>query len=70
MSDLEGTILGVILCSGIGAFCFWRHFRKRETLKAAPIIPWIIPGLGAAATGFMLMVHLVNLMGFETGGRF
>jgi len=67
MSDLTLTLTGLAICACIGTFAFLRHFRKRETLKAAPIIPWIIPALAALATGFMLLVHLVNLMGIETG---
>ena len=65
-TDLYLTLSGIVLCAVIGFFSFRRHFAKRDSLKA-PIVPWIIPTMGALATGFMLLVHLVNLMGLETG---
>jgi len=67
MSDLMLTITALIACVIIGAGSFYKHFQKRDSLKRAPLIPWIIPCLGALATGFMLLVHLVNLLGIETG---
>lgn len=57
-SDLTLTLTGLSICAVIGAFSFVKHFKKRDSLKAAPIVPWIIPALAALATGFMLMVHL------------
>ncbi len=65
-TDLYLTLSGIVLCLLIGVFSFRRHFKERDSLKA-PFIPWIIPTMGALATGFMLVVHLVNLMGLETG---
>jgi len=62
------TILALLACAAISAFAFYKHFQKRDVFKA-PIIPWIIPSLAALATGFMVLVHLVNLMGIETGRR-
>ncbi len=32
------------------------------------MVPWMPIMLGCAATGLMIIVHLVNLWGFETGG--
>jgi len=68
MTDLTLTLTGLVFCALIGIFSFYKHFQKRDSFKA-PIIPWILPCLAALATGFMLMVHLVNLMGIETGRR-
>ncbi|NNE59088.1 MAG: hypothetical protein HKN36_13355 [Hellea sp.] len=66
MTDRNLTLIGLLACALIGVFCFYKHFQKRESYKA-PIIPWIIPTLAALATGFTLIVHLINLMGVETG---
>ena len=68
MTDLQMTLTGLAFCAIVGTFSFFRHFKKTEKYKA-PIIPWIIPAMACIATGFMLIVHLVNLMGIETGGR-
>jgi hypothetical protein len=64
--DLTYTLLGLGVCGFLGAYGFMRHFRKTNALKA-PLIPWMIVSLGCIATAFMLVVHLVNLLGFETG---
>lgn len=64
--DLLFTCLGLITCAVIGIFAFRRHFAKHDKLKPR-MVPWIIISLGAIATGFMLLVHLVNILGIETG---
>jgi len=68
MSDLAISLISLAACALIAAFAFYKHFQKRETFKA-PIVPWIIPSLAALATGFMILVHVVNLLGIETGRR-
>ena len=65
-NDLLGTTVGLAGCILIGVFAFRRHFAKHDKLKPR-MVPWIIISLGAIATGFMLLVHLVNILGIETG---
>jgi uncharacterized protein YneF (UPF0154 family) len=65
-NDLLGTLVGLAACIFIGIFAFRRHFAKHDKLKPR-MVPWIIISLGAIATGFMLLVHLVNILGIETG---
>lgn len=67
-NDLLFTIIGLAACVLIGVFAFRRHFAKHDKLKPR-MVPWIIISLGSIATGFMLLVHLVNILGVETGGR-
>jgi len=31
------------------------------------MVPWMLIFLACVSTGMMIVVHLVNLMGFETG---
>ena len=64
--DLLLTSIGLAACVIIGIFAFRRHFAKHDKLKPR-MVPWIIISLGAIATGFMLLVHLVNVLGIETG---
>jgi len=64
--DLLLTSLGLAACVIIGVLTFRRHFKKHEELKTR-MIPWIVISLGSIATGFMLLVHLVNVLGIETG---
>ena len=65
-NDLLATIVGLSACILIAIFAFRRHFAKHDRLKPR-MVPWIVISLGAIATGFMLLVHLVNILGIETG---
>jgi len=64
--DLLLTSIGLAACVIIGIFAFRRHFAKHDKLKPR-MVPWIIISLACIATGFMLLVHLVNILGIETG---
>jgi len=65
-NDLLFTSLGLATCALIGAYAFRRHFAQHDKLKPR-MVPWIIISLGCIATSFMLLVHLVNILGIETG---
>ncbi|WP_371396901.1 hypothetical protein [Fretibacter rubidus] len=62
------TLIALVLVAGLGIVAFQRNFAKHDKLKPR-MVPWMIIALGCIATGFMLLVHLMNLLGFETGGR-
>ncbi|MDB2438625.1 hypothetical protein N9W89_07895 [Hellea sp.] len=64
--EIGSTSLILAACVLIGIFAFRRHFAKHDKLKPR-MVPWIIISLAAIATGFMVLVHLVNLLGIETG---
>jgi tellurite resistance protein TehA-like permease len=57
--------LGLI---GFGIFGFNRQLGKNRDLRPRRI-PWIFLAMAAFATAFMVLVHIVNLLGFETGTR-
>jgi len=62
------TSLGLLACLGLGALSY--HLHTREHNKLAPrMVPWIIITMACVATSFMLIIHLLNLFGFETGRR-
>jgi len=65
-NDLIISVTALLFCAGLGAFAFRRHFAKHDKLKPR-MVPWMIISLGCIATGFMLVVHIVNIFGFETG---
>ena len=66
--DLILTLAGIAVCAILAATGI--RLRFRETTDIRPYrVPWMIIALVAIAVGFMLIVHLVNLFGFETGGR-
>ena len=64
--DMAYTLLGLGICALLGIYGYMRNFKQHDNLRA-PLIPWMIVSLACLATGFMLLVHLVNLLGFETG---
>lgn len=65
-NDFIITLSCLALCILLGIFSFKKHFARHEELKPR-MIPWIIISLGFIATAFMLFVHLVNILGIETG---
>lgn len=62
------TVLALAACASLGLYSYNRHTREHNEL-APRMVPWIIIAMGSLATSFMLVVHLVNLFGFETGNR-
>lgn len=66
--DILYTLLGLLACLSLGALSY--HLHTREHNKLAPrMVPWIIIAMACVATSFMLIVHLANLFGLETGRR-
>ena len=65
-NDFIITLSCLALCVLLGVFSFKKHFARHEKLKPR-MVPWIIISLGSIATAFMLFVHLVNILGIETG---
>lgn len=65
-TDLKLSLLGLFICVALGALSFQRHFAKHDKLKPR-MVPWMLIFLACVSTGTMVVVHLVNLMGFETG---
>ncbi|MBL4871226.1 MAG: hypothetical protein JKX72_09755 [Robiginitomaculum sp.] len=68
IANLLYAILALAACVSLGLFSYNRHTREHNEL-APRMVPWIMIAMGSLATSFMLVVHLVNLLGFETGNR-
>lgn len=64
--DLTITLVALVILLAIGAISFRNHFAEKPSIKPHRL-PWMIICLGCIATAFMLIVHLANLLGFETG---
>jgi Na+/melibiose symporter-like transporter len=65
-TDMSVSLIGMAICIFLGIIGFRNHFKKHTTIKPHRL-PWMIISLAAIATGFMLLVHVVNLFGLETG---
>lgn len=66
--DLMLTLIALAFCAGLAVISFRNHFGEKKSIKPHRL-PWMIIALGSIATGFMVIVHLANLLGFETGNR-
>lgn len=64
--DLYYSVAGLVILGGLAAFCFRQSFKKHETIKPHRF-PWTISWIALLSVAFMLIVHIVNLFGFETG---
>ncbi len=66
--DLLLTLFALAVFAGIGVFSFRKHFAEHNELTPR-MVPWMFISLACIATIFMLVVHLVNLFGWETGRK-
>ena len=66
--DLTFTLIGLAACVALGLFSYRQHTRENNSLKPR-MVPWILIAMACLATTFMLAVHLVNVLGLETGRR-
>lgn len=66
--DLILTLSGIAISAVLATIGIRLRFQESTDIRPYRM-PWMIIALVAIAIGFMLFVHLVNLFGFETGGR-
>lgn len=65
--SLPATLALFLAAAAVTAFAAWRGARPPNLMKGVRMAPWrLIMVLGAAAT-LIFFVHLVNLLGFQTG---
>ncbi|PTS89758.1 MULTISPECIES: hypothetical protein [unclassified Caulobacter] len=67
--DLPFTVTVLVVLLLLAVFCGWRGARPPNVLKGPRMVPWR-PLMMACVVGMMLLlVHLLNLLGLETGNR-
>jgi hypothetical protein len=65
--DLPLTLSAAVAFLALALVCGWMGARPINVLKGPRMIPWR-PLMMACVVGFMLMlVHLFNLLGVQTG---
>jgi len=65
--DLPLTLSAAVAFLALALVCGWLGARPINVLKGPRMIPWR-PLMMASVVGFMLMlVHLFNLLGVQTG---
>lgn len=66
--DLLISCIALAICAGLVILGFRQNFKeKTEFRRFRP--PWMVIALAAISVGFMIVVHIANLFGFETGNR-
>ncbi len=63
------TLAAFVFSLAFAALCLWRGLGEPK-LGRVRMIPWTPLGLLGVVTALMLLTHMVNLVGIETGGRF
>ena len=66
--DLLISSIALALCAVLAVLGMRNNFKEKMDFRAYRP-PWMVISLGSIAVGFMLVVHIVNLLGFETGNR-
>jgi hypothetical protein len=70
-STMEWTITLAAICAGLAVTIFagWKSGRPKKDSLNARWISWPLVTVLAAAVLVLGLVHAINLMGVETGGR-
>jgi uncharacterized membrane protein len=67
------TLTVTLLSAGLGValvvLCGWRGARPPDVHRGPRMVPWRFLMLLSAAWVLLMVVHLANLMGVETGRR-
>lgn len=66
--NLTTTLVILALAVGLYAFGSWRAAQPADPLNPR-LVPWRPVILIAGVVGLVMLVHLVNMMGFSTGAR-
>jgi hypothetical protein len=66
---MDWTLTLINLAAGAGGFalCSWRAQLPTQFGKVR-LIPWTFLSLACAVWAIFMLVHVVNLLGIETGG--
>ena len=59
------VLMGVFI-AGFG-LCAWQSGRPSDPARGPRMIPWTLLAIFSATAAIFMLVHLVNLFGFETG---
>ena len=66
--DFGLTLGGAVGAAALGVICGWMGARAPDLRRGPRLIPYRFLMMLCAAVVMMLVVHLVNLAGFTTGG--
>lgn len=67
--DLPFTIATIVALLIIAVFCGWRGARPANVLKGPRMMPWRPLMMVCVVAIMLLVVHLLNLLGMQTGNQ-
>lgn len=67
--SLHLTLILLFIAAGIAGFCGWRGAQPPDLLRGPRMVPYRFIMVMAAAVALVMVVHLVNLAGIDTGRR-
>lgn len=65
--DLKLTVGLLVAFLAAAVFCGWRGALPSQPAKGVRMIPWRPLMVACAVGAFLMLIHLVNLAGFQTG---
>jgi len=65
--DLPFTIAVLVALLVLAVFCGWRGARPANILKGPRMVPWRPLMMVCVVATMLMLVHLMNLLGIETG---
>lgn len=66
--DLLLSFVALLVFGGLAAFALHAHFKKHDKIRLHKP-PWMLICLGSISIAFMIVVHIANLFGLETGQK-
>ena len=67
MWNLPVTLLSAAVGIGLTVLCGWRGARPPDVVRGPRLVPWRFLMILAVAWVLMMLVHVVNLLGVQTG---
>lgn len=66
--DLTATIAILVVAAALFAFGSWRSAQPANPLKPR-LIPWRLVMILSGAVAILMLAHVANLFGIQTGSR-
>lgn len=67
--DWAITIAAIVVFGGLAAFAGWKSGRPRKDSLKVQWVSWPLVTMLAATAAIFAIIHVVGLLGFETGGN-
>ncbi|MBU4434041.1 MAG: hypothetical protein PSX79_11015 [bacterium] len=65
--NLTATAISLVLLLALAVLCGWRGARPANILKGPRMVPWRPLMMICVVAMMLLTVHLLNLLGLQTG---